>query len=297
MSRFLKCAIFDAHFHVIDPRFPLVPNQGYLPRAVHGRRLPRAVSRPRAAARSCPAPSRPTTRRYLVDALQRLGPAFVGVAQVPPDDHRRRGAARCDAAGVRAFRANFHRGTAPDGLAGPRPAPPRARGLAPRGLRRPARPAARCRAPRLVIDHLGGPRGRAAGTAAPRRARRAREGHRASARSTTTSPPRCARSSPPTRRALLFGTDLPARAPRGRSSRATSSSSREIAGERALPRAVGERRERYISGMVREIEPGDPTRRRGAASSCGRTSRRSRRSRRGSTTSARRLPDRGVARG
>ena len=24
-------AIFDAHFHVIDVRFPLVPNQGYLP--------------------------------------------------------------------------------------------------------------------------------------------------------------------------------------------------------------------------------------------------------------------------
>ena len=23
--------IFDAHFHIIDPRFPLVPNQGYLP--------------------------------------------------------------------------------------------------------------------------------------------------------------------------------------------------------------------------------------------------------------------------
>lgn len=23
--------IFDAHLHVIDPRFPLVPNGGYLP--------------------------------------------------------------------------------------------------------------------------------------------------------------------------------------------------------------------------------------------------------------------------
>ena len=23
--------IFDAHFHVIDPRFPLQPNQGFVP--------------------------------------------------------------------------------------------------------------------------------------------------------------------------------------------------------------------------------------------------------------------------
>ena len=23
--------LFDAHFHIIDPRFPLVPNRGYLP--------------------------------------------------------------------------------------------------------------------------------------------------------------------------------------------------------------------------------------------------------------------------
>ena len=25
--------IFDSHFHVIDPRFPLTPNHGYLPDA------------------------------------------------------------------------------------------------------------------------------------------------------------------------------------------------------------------------------------------------------------------------
>jgi predicted TIM-barrel fold metal-dependent hydrolase len=26
-------AVFDAHLHIIDPRFPLVPNKGYLPPA------------------------------------------------------------------------------------------------------------------------------------------------------------------------------------------------------------------------------------------------------------------------
>jgi len=25
--------VFDAHFHVVDPRFPLVPNEGYVPDA------------------------------------------------------------------------------------------------------------------------------------------------------------------------------------------------------------------------------------------------------------------------
>jgi predicted TIM-barrel fold metal-dependent hydrolase len=27
----IKGRVFDAHLHVIDPRFPLIPNQGYLP--------------------------------------------------------------------------------------------------------------------------------------------------------------------------------------------------------------------------------------------------------------------------
>jgi predicted TIM-barrel fold metal-dependent hydrolase len=27
----IKSKIFDAHLHIIDPRFPLIPNQGYLP--------------------------------------------------------------------------------------------------------------------------------------------------------------------------------------------------------------------------------------------------------------------------
>jgi hypothetical protein len=46
--------IFDAHFHVIDPRFPLVPNQGFLPD-------PFTVA---------------DYRARLVDALEQLGPGF-----------------------------------------------------------------------------------------------------------------------------------------------------------------------------------------------------------------------------
>lgn len=102
--------IFDAHFHVIDPRFPLVANQGYLPppftcddylRATEGL----AVSGGAVVSGSFQA----FDQTYLLDALSRLGPAFVGVTQLPAsvtDDEVR----RLDAAGVRAVRFNLRRG-------------------------------------------------------------------------------------------------------------------------------------------------------------------------------------------
>ena len=59
---FLKRRIFDTHLHIVDPRFPLVPNQGYLPPPFTVDDY-RARCRRAPAAPSCPAPSRPTTRR------------------------------------------------------------------------------------------------------------------------------------------------------------------------------------------------------------------------------------------
>ena len=76
--------LFDAHFHVIDPRFPLVPNKGYLPERYtlndHRERL--------AGYRLCGgAVISGSFQAYdqdcLVDALSRLGPAFAGVTQLP----------------------------------------------------------------------------------------------------------------------------------------------------------------------------------------------------------------------
>jgi predicted TIM-barrel fold metal-dependent hydrolase len=102
--------IFDAHFHVIDPRFPLRANAGFLPepfpvddyRAAAG---PLGVVGGAVVAGSFQA----FDRSWLLDALAALGPGFVGVAQLPAsvtDDE----VAALDAAGVRAVRFNLYRG-------------------------------------------------------------------------------------------------------------------------------------------------------------------------------------------
>ncbi|MEW6477315.1 MAG: amidohydrolase family protein [Actinomycetota bacterium] len=102
--------IFDAHFHVIDHRFPLQANQGYLPE-------PYPVEAYRAAAEPLGVVGGAVVagsfqafdRAWLSAALAALGPAFVGVAQLPAsvtDDE----IASLDAAGVRAVRFNLYRG-------------------------------------------------------------------------------------------------------------------------------------------------------------------------------------------
>ena len=101
-------AVFDAHLHVIDPRFPLVANQGYVPDpfTVDDYRAHRA-GRHRRSRRRRLVPARDETT--IVDALERLGPGFVGVVELDagvPDEE----ILRLDAAGVRAVRFNLHRG-------------------------------------------------------------------------------------------------------------------------------------------------------------------------------------------
>ncbi len=144
--------IFDAHFHVIDMRFPLVANEGYLP-------PPFTVDdyRERIAALDVVGGAvvsgsfQAYDQTYLVDALERLGSGFVGVASLPADATDEEILA-LHVAGVRACRANLHRGGDFDfrlahrvhELAGWHlevygdPAEPRLREV-----------------PRLVIDHLG----------------------------------------------------------------------------------------------------------------------------------------------
>src|SRR5690242_1145837 len=105
--------IFDAHFHIIEPRFPLVPNQGFLPD-------PFTVDDYRARFRAdggavVSGSFQAYDQTYLIDALQRLGPTFVGVANVPPDISDEE-VLRLRDAGVRAFRLNLHRGASLDGV-------------------------------------------------------------------------------------------------------------------------------------------------------------------------------------
>lgn len=105
--------VIDAHCHIIDPRFPLVGNNGYVPEAfdVHDyleRVTPLGVSGGVVVAGSFQG----NAQDYLIAALRELGDGYVGVTQLPADvsDERIR---ELDAAGIRAVRFNLYRGPVP----------------------------------------------------------------------------------------------------------------------------------------------------------------------------------------
>jgi predicted TIM-barrel fold metal-dependent hydrolase len=102
--------IFDAHLHIIDPAFPLRPNQGYLPAPFTVDDY-LAVAKPLGITGGAVVSGsfQGEDQTYLEATLARLGPGFVGVTQLPPDvpDAEVR---RLDALGVRAVRLNLHRG-------------------------------------------------------------------------------------------------------------------------------------------------------------------------------------------
>ena len=102
--------IFDAHFHIIDPRYPLVPNQGYLPPAFSAEDYLARVQQLNITGGAVVSGSfQAFDQQYLIAALQALGPGFVGVTQIPADitdgeiQHLHE-------AGVRAVRFNVQRG-------------------------------------------------------------------------------------------------------------------------------------------------------------------------------------------
>lgn len=102
--------VFDSHFHIIDRRFPLVPNQGYLPDDFTcADYLARNAGIPLAGGAIVSGSFQAMAQDYLVDALATLGPCFVGVTQLPAavSDEE---VLRLDAAGVRAVRFNIKRG-------------------------------------------------------------------------------------------------------------------------------------------------------------------------------------------
>jgi len=102
--------LVDAHLHVVDPRFPLVPNEGYVPAPFTVADYRRRTAGLRVVGGAVVSGSfQGTDQTYLLDALERLGPGFVGVTQVAPDvpdDELRRLAAHR----VRAVRVNLRRG-------------------------------------------------------------------------------------------------------------------------------------------------------------------------------------------
>ena len=102
--------LFDAHLHIVDPRFPLAANRGYLPE-------PFTVDDYRARTTDLDVRGGAVVsgsfqafdQSYLVDALERLGPGFVGVTQLPASARDEQILA-LHRAGVRAMRFNLVRG-------------------------------------------------------------------------------------------------------------------------------------------------------------------------------------------
>jgi predicted TIM-barrel fold metal-dependent hydrolase len=101
--------VFDGHLHIIDPRFPLVPNRGYLPEPFTVEDyLDRTSMLDLAGGAVVSGSFQGFDQSYLLDALERLGPSFVGVTQLPAivtDEE----VMRLHEAGVRAVRFNLYR--------------------------------------------------------------------------------------------------------------------------------------------------------------------------------------------
>jgi predicted TIM-barrel fold metal-dependent hydrolase len=102
--------LFDSHFHIIDDRFPIVPNQGYTPpnfplEDYLARAKPLGVGAGAVVSGSFHA----NDQTYLIDTLAKLGPAWAGVTQIP-NDYADAEIAKLGAIGVRAVRFNIVRG-------------------------------------------------------------------------------------------------------------------------------------------------------------------------------------------
>lgn len=107
-------SVFDSHFHIIDPKFPLKPNQGYLPNAFTVEDyLLRMKEYSLLGGAVVSGSFQAFDQGYLLAALKKLGAGFVGVTQVPAsisDEELH----ELDKAGVRAVRFNLKRGGSED---------------------------------------------------------------------------------------------------------------------------------------------------------------------------------------
>jgi predicted TIM-barrel fold metal-dependent hydrolase len=102
--------VFDSHFHIIDQRFPLIANQGYLPpdfTCVDY--LERTSGLALKGGAIVSGSFQAFDQSYLIDALNRLGRGFVGVTQLPATVSDAE-LLQLNEAGVRAVRFNLKRG-------------------------------------------------------------------------------------------------------------------------------------------------------------------------------------------
>lgn len=105
---------FDAHLHIINPRFPLIENQGFMPEAFTSNDYLKSVECFNVVGGAVVSGSfQAFDQSYLIDALQTLGEKFVGVTQLPHDTSDER-IIELSKLGVRALRFNMNRGGSED---------------------------------------------------------------------------------------------------------------------------------------------------------------------------------------
>lgn len=106
--------LFDAHLHIIDPRFPLFPNNGYTPEAFTCADYLERMRNYRSVGGAIVSGSfQAFDQSYLLAALETLGPGFVGVTQLPATVSDEQILHLHDR-GVRAVRFNLKRGGSED---------------------------------------------------------------------------------------------------------------------------------------------------------------------------------------
>jgi predicted TIM-barrel fold metal-dependent hydrolase len=102
--------LFDSHCHIIDQRFPIVPNQGYTPPNFPLEDYLAQVKPLGVVAGAIVSGSfQANDQTYLIDTLGKLGPGWAGVTQIP-NDYPDQEIAKLAAIGVRAVRFNVLRG-------------------------------------------------------------------------------------------------------------------------------------------------------------------------------------------
>lgn len=105
---------FDSHFHIIDPAYPLVENQGFLPDYFTiNDYLTRLANYQLAGGTVVSGSFQGMDQSYLKAALKQLGPNYVGVTQLPysvTDEE----ILTLNEAGIRGVRFNLKRGVGDD---------------------------------------------------------------------------------------------------------------------------------------------------------------------------------------
>lgn len=105
-----RLQIFDAHFHIIDHRFPIIKNQGYLPPNYGLADYQKETDHLSIVGGAVVSGSfQGFDQGYLLAALEKLGPNFCGVTQLPASITDEE-IIRLNEKGVKALRFNIKRG-------------------------------------------------------------------------------------------------------------------------------------------------------------------------------------------